>query len=189
MAHLCEVIKGADLAGKMKSSAVIELARLFESAGLTVWLDGGWVVDALLQTQTRPHKDLDIIPCLADIPKLLEILKSRGFAIQKGTPPHVFVLADSAGAEVDIHAVTFDQDGNGVHRMEGGGNWTFPAEAFSGRGIIDGVSVKCLSPAAQVQCHAQGYTPTEKDLQDMELLQKRFNIELPAILQRTIKSD
>jgi lincosamide nucleotidyltransferase A/C/D/E len=27
-----------------------------EAAGLVVWLDGGWGVDALLGRQTRPHR-------------------------------------------------------------------------------------------------------------------------------------
>jgi lincosamide nucleotidyltransferase A/C/D/E len=173
---------------RMTSSAVIDLLSLFETTGIPVWLDGGWGVDALLQTQTRPHQDLDIVPCVADIPKLLDLLKPRGFAIREGTAPDAFVMADSSGLVVDIHAITFSQDGNGVHRMSSGGNWIFPAEAFSGRGVIEGVSVNCLSLAAQVQCHAQGYTPKEKDLRDMELLQKRFNIDLPPLLRRQVMS-
>ena len=32
-----------------------------EAAGLVVWLDGGWGVDALLGRQTRPHQDLDLV--------------------------------------------------------------------------------------------------------------------------------
>ena len=163
---------------------VLELLRVLASAGITVWLDGGWGIDALLQTQTRPHKDVDIIPRVADIPKLLEILRGREFAIQEGTPPHAFVLANGQGLAIDIHAVTFAEDGNGIHRMDNGGDWIFRAEAFTGRGVIDGVNVHCLSPLAQVQCHAQGYPPTEKDLHDMERLQQRFNIELPVVLRR-----
>ena len=151
---------------------------------MTVWLDGGWGIDALLQTQTRPHKDVDMIPRVADIPKLLDILAGQEFAVKAGTPPHAFVLADSQGLEVDIHAVTFADDGNGIHRMDNGGDWIFKAEAFTGLGVIDGMTVHCLSPLAQVQCHAQGYPPTEKDLHDMELLQQRFNIELPVALRR-----
>jgi hypothetical protein len=41
---------------------------------------------------------------------------------------------------------------------------------------------RCLSPEAQVQCHAQGYTPDEADLQDMKLLQDRFGVVLPLAL-------
>ena len=169
---------------KMNAADVVGVLCLFQNAGITVWLDGGWGVDALLQTQTRPHKDVDIIPRVADVPKLLAILECRGFAVKEGTPPNAFVLADGEGLEVDIHAVTFDNDGNGIHRMDNGGDWIFKPEAFTGQGIIDGLNVHCLSPLAQVQCHAQGYTPTGKDLHDMELLQQRFNIELPLVLRK-----
>ena len=168
----------------MPAATVVELLRLLQDAGIPVWLDGGWGVDALLQTQTRPHKDVDIIPRVADVPKLIEILAQRGFAVQEGTPPHAFVLADGKGLAVDIHAVTFDPAGNGIHRMDNGGDWVFMPEAFTGRGEIAGLVVHCLSPLAQVQCHAQGYTPTEHDRQDMEHLQQRFHLELPAALRR-----
>lgn len=172
----------------MTSADVVALLRLFQDAGIPVWVDGGWGVDALLQTQTRPHKDVDLIPRVADVPKLLEILGDRKFAIKAGVPPHAFVLANDQGRAVDIHAVTFDPDGNGIHRMDNGGDWIFQAEAFTGHGTIAGMTVDCLSPLAQVQCHAQGYPPAEKDLHDMALLQQHFHIELPAALRRKASS-
>jgi len=67
-------------------------------------LDGGWGVDALLQTQTRAHKDLDIILPVADVPKPRELLAMTGFAVREG--PDSFVLANGLGLEVDVHAVT-----------------------------------------------------------------------------------
>ena len=69
--------------------------------------------------------------------------------------------------------------------METGENWIFSAESFGGRGVIDGVSVQCLSPEAQVRCHAQGYVPTKKDFRDMDLLQEQFGLQLPPLLQTT----
>lgn len=169
---------------EMTSSALVELLRLFESAAIPVWLDGGWGVDALLQTQTRTHKDVDIVLSVADVPKLQELLAMRGFAVREGKPPNSFVLANGAGLEVDVHAVTFDNDGNGVYRMENGEDWVFPAEGFSGRGLVGGMSVRCLSPTTQVLCHAHGYVPTEKDLCDMARLAERFGVELPPQLRR-----
>jgi len=174
-----------DTKPEMTSSALVELLQLLDDSALSVWLDGGWGVDALLETQTRPHKDVDIILRVADVPRFQEILGHRGFAIREGTPPSSFVLADRSGLEVDVHAVVFDDDGNGVYRMENGEDWIFPAEGFSGRGVIDRTSVCCLSPTTQVLCHANGYMPTEKDLRDMEFLQERFGVELPAHLRRS----
>ena len=172
---------------EMTSCALVELLQLFESAALPVWLDGGWGVDALLQTQTRVHKDVDIILPVADVPKLQELLAMTGFAVREGKPPDSFVLANGAGLEVDVHAVTFDNDGNGVYRMQNGEDWIFPAEGFGGRGRIGGMSVSCLSPATQVLCHAQGYVPVEKDFCDMELLEERFGAELPSRLRRDLR--
>ena len=171
---------------EMTSSSLVELLRLFESNTILVWLDGGWGVDALLQTQTRAHKDVDIIVSVSDVPKLQEILGMKGFSVQEGEPPNSFVLANGVGLEVDVHAVKFDDDGNGVYQMQNGEDWIYPAEGFSGRGTIRGMSVKCLSPIVQVLCHAHGYIPGENDFCDMELLAEKFGVELPSQLRRSL---
>jgi lincosamide nucleotidyltransferase A/C/D/E len=129
---------------------------------------------------------LTIIIAIADVPKLRELLAKKGFAIREGKPPDSFVLANDAGIEVDVHAVTFSEDGDGVYRMQNGEDWIYPAEGFNGRGMVGGMSVRCLSPTAQVQCHAHGYVPAEKDFRDMELLGERFGVELPPQLRRRI---
>jgi len=167
----------------MTPSALLELLRVLDEAAISVWLDGGWGVDALLGVQTRPHKDVDIIARVSDTPKMRQVLARRGFTVKQGTPPNAFVLANGSGLEVDIHAVVFDDFGNGVYRMENGEDWVYPAEGFAGRGMIEGQSVRCLTPTTQVLCHAYGYTPTEKDFRDMELVQQRFGVELPPQLK------
>jgi lincosamide nucleotidyltransferase A/C/D/E len=173
----------------MTSAALLEVLQLIESAGITVWLDGGWGVDALLRTQTRDHQDLDLIVAVADVPMLQEALATAGFAFRDGTPPSSFVLADGRGLEVDVHAVTFDDGGNGIYRMQNGEDWIYPAEGFSGRGLIGSETVKCLSPSAQVLCHAHGYQLVAKDFHDMELLARQFAIDLPPQLRRRPADD
>src|SRR5439155_867910 len=143
-----------------------------------------WGVDALLGEETRPHKDVDIIARLSNTEKLREILHRNGFVIRPGGTPSNFVLADSSGREIDVHAVTFDETGNGVYRMVNGQDWIYPAAGFGGQGTVSNVPVRCLSPDAQVLCHAHGYVPTEKDIEDMERLRARFGVELPAHLRR-----
>jgi lincosamide nucleotidyltransferase A/C/D/E len=173
-----------DLKSDMASSPLLELLRLLDEAEIVSWLDGGWGVDALLEKQTRPHKDVDIIVTVGDVPKLQKILSPKGFAVREGAPPHSFVLANGSGLEVDVHAVVFDREGDGIYRMENGNDWVYPAEGFSGRGKIDGKTVRCLSPISQVLCHAHGYAPVEKDFHDMELIRERFGVELPPQLRR-----
>jgi lincosamide nucleotidyltransferase A/C/D/E len=169
---------------EMTAAALSELLLLLEGAAIPVWLDGGWGVDALLQTQTRSHKDVDLILPVADVPKLRELLAERGFNVRGGKPPDSFVLADGEGLEVDVHAVTFDEAGNGVYRMQNGEDWIYTAEHLSGRGRVGAKGVGCLTPEAQVLCHAYGYALTEKDYRDVELLERRFRIELPPQLRR-----
>lgn len=169
----------------MTADAAIDLLRRLEENGIEAWLDGGWAVDAALGEQTRPHKDLDVILRVSDVPELRRILGGVGFRTQDGGTESNFVLEDGAGREVDVHAIVFDEEGNGVYRMSNGSDWVFPAAGFGGRGEIRGFAVRCLTPDVQVLCHAHGYLPTEKDVRDMELLQARFGVELPAQLRRT----
>ncbi len=173
----------------MTSPALLDLLELLERGGIEAWLDGGWGVDALLGAQHRAHKDADLVVRVSDVPKLRRILEPRGFTVKEGSPPDSFVMADGRGLEVDVHAVDFDGNGDGVYRMENGQDWVYPAEGFGGRGLVAGSSVRCLSPVAQVLCHAYGYTPTEKDLRDMELLAERFGVELPPQLRRVSAGD
>ena len=168
----------------MRAESALELLLLFETAGIDVWLDGGWAVDAALGEQTRSHKDLDIILQSTDLQRLREILGGTGFHEKEGGTESNFVLIDDQGLEVDVHAIVFDESGNGVYRMHNGEDWIFPAAGFEGRGEILGTTVRCLSPEVQVLCHAHGYVPKEKDLRDMELLEARFGVELPQHLRR-----
>ncbi len=87
----------------------MDLLQLFESAGIEVWLDGGWAVDALLGVRTRPHKDVDIVLRVADLPKLQEILVSKSrfpiprleLSIKIRRDIRV-VLADTTSAEAQV---------------------------------------------------------------------------------------
>src|SRR3982074_2912968 len=96
---------------EMPAEALVDLLPLFESAGIEVWLDGGWAVDAVLGEQTRTHKDADIILRVSALPGWRQILASRDFATQSGGTPSNFVLADRSGLEVDLHAIVFDEGG------------------------------------------------------------------------------
>jgi lincosamide nucleotidyltransferase A/C/D/E len=169
---------------EMPADALVLLLQAFDHAEIELWLDGGWAVDAVLGEQTRPHKDVDVIVRRADLAALHELLAARGYVRRQGGTESNFVLADRLGHEVDVHALDFDPEGNGVYRMENGSDWIFPAAGFTGRGVVGGMAVRCLTPEVQVLCHAHGYLPTEKDLRDMERLQARFGVELPPQLRR-----
>lgn len=71
----------------MHAEDVIMLTLLLEQ-GVQIWLDGGWGIDALLQQQTRPHKDLDVLVQLADLGKMTALfspnraLSKRSFGLK-----------------------------------------------------------------------------------------------------------
>src|SRR5262245_46448223 len=166
----------------MTSDAVLEFLDLMEASSIAVCLDGGWGTDALLGVQTREHGDLDIIVRVEEVPRLVAVTRASGYARQPGGTDTGFVLKTASGHEVDVHAIAFDGRGFGVFALPDGRKWPFPPSAFRGRGRIQSREVRCLSPEAQVQCHAQGYAPDEADLRDMKLLQERFGVVLPLAL-------
>ena len=159
----------------MTAADVVEIVRLFTDNGIRVHVDGGWGVDALLGEQTRPHADLDIAVRHKDVPRLRELLESRGYTeIPRDDSWECnFVLADEAGHEVDVHSCTFDAEGNNIFGVP------YPADSLTGTGTIDGHQVECISPKWMVSFHT-GYELDINDYRDVSALCERFEIELPS---------
>ncbi len=170
----------------MDEDDVREILDRIEEAGVTVWIDGGWGVDALLGEKMREHDDLDLVVELGDVPNLIVTLTSHGYELVVGSPPTSFVLVDPVGRQIDVHPVAFDSGGGGVYRMEDGRDWVYPAAGFAGRGRIGGRPVLCLTAEVQVLVHA-GYELTEKDYRELRQLYERFGVELqPKMLARVL---
>ena len=155
-------------------TAVVEHLRL---AGLSVWLDGGWGVDALLGAQTRAHDDLDCVIALEDAAKVINALASLGFVLGDDERPTRFVMRHADDRRVDFHTVTFDAEGGGVQQLQDGRAWRYPPQGFSGVGLVNGMTVSCISPEVQMLSHF-GYEPDDNDRRDMRLLADRFGLEL-----------
>ncbi len=49
---------------------VLSLYKWFQKNGITIWIDSGWCVNALLNFQTREYDDLDIVIHCKDSIKL-----------------------------------------------------------------------------------------------------------------------
>lgn len=163
----------------MKMDDVIRVIKLLEANNITVHVDGGWGVDALLGEQTRQHDDLDIAIQFKDVTKVHELLANEGF---KETPrndstKYMFVLRDNNGREIDVHSYTFDNT-NGL--VEG---IAYPHESLSGEGAIGTHKVKCINAEYVIKFHS-AYEPKQKDIHDVLLLCERFNIVLPSEYQQ-----
>lgn len=157
---------------------VINLYTRLESLGIRIWIDGGWGVDALLERQTRPHKDLDIAIERKDVPKFRDILTAQGYQEVKLeiAQPWNFVLGDDKGHEIDVHVVVLDDEGNGTYGREEKQGVYYPAASLTGRGTIGGQAMKCISPEWAIKFHS-GYELKPKDYQDVSALCEKFGIQ------------
>ena len=63
----------------MLTTDVTSLYRAFMAADAPVWLMGGWGVDALLDRQTRPHNDLDVLVDVSNLERLRRCLIDLDF--------------------------------------------------------------------------------------------------------------
>jgi lincosamide nucleotidyltransferase A/C/D/E len=163
----------------MEADEVVRVVVQLETAGVAVWLDGGWGVDALLEEQVREHDDLDLVAALADVPALLDVLGRAGYEHVAGAAPGSVVLVDARGRQVDVHPVVLDDArGGGVYVMDDGREWVYPTQGFGGRGLVADRAVRCLSPEVQVLVH-DGYELTDKDHLELDLLHGRFGVDVP----------
>ncbi|MGO8950942.1 MAG: nucleotidyltransferase domain-containing protein [Ktedonobacterales bacterium] len=163
----------------LSAHEAVALCRLLEKHRIRFWVMGGWGVDALLHRETRPHKDLDILVALGDLPLLWKVLDEHGFTLQyvweenrwlDGEPdrrPTAFVAADAQGRELDVHVIDFGRDGSITQYYNN--PWPFP-DAITTQGSIADAVVTCVSKETQLAMHT-GYTLPDGQLQDLKLLQ------------------
>ena len=120
---------------------------LFEELGITVWIDAGWGVDALLGECTRPHEDLDIMTPWPDSRILTEALLARGFdhVHTDDRKDRNFVMAHRARGKIDFHVFDLLPGGGAVYGP-GEINWTISASELRGEGSIGGREVRCPTP-------------------------------------------
>lgn len=170
---------------------VISLLQCLLTHGIQVWITGGWGIDALLGKQTRTHKDLDVIMLLDDVVRMRELLSWDGYGLKELWSENrwvidsqgiktatAFVLQDSAGRALDVHAMQLDDHGNGIPAWKADEGFIFWMQDLAGQGLIAGIPVQCLTPEMQVVCHS-GYKLPDKQLLDLALLHDKFGISFP----------
>ncbi|MEU1430904.1 aminoglycoside nucleotidyltransferase [Nocardia sp. NPDC005746] len=158
----------------MRAADVLALHRACSRSGLTVWIDGGWCVDALLGEQTRPHHDLDIAVHRRDAERVHEILTDLGYLASPGPDdtPWNHVMTKGPDTSVDVHVFEHDADGAVIYGI------AYPAESLTGTGTIDGERVDCIAPRWMFTFKT-AYPPAAKDLHDVRALAAKFDFPVP----------
>lgn len=167
------------MSDSMSAELVTDIYQNMNLKGVTLWLDGGWGVDALLGKQTRAHGDLDIVIQKKDVDALVDYLVNKGYwQIDRGdTSDYNFVMGDSEARFVDFHGIELDENGNGQYGPKENGV-VYSAEALSGHGRINDLEVKCISPEWVVKFHS-GYELRDKDRHDVLAVCEKFGIKVP----------
>jgi lincosamide nucleotidyltransferase A/C/D/E len=152
----------------MTAREALAVLATLDGAGCRAWVGGGWGVDALVGSQTRPHRDLDLAIDGPQERAVLAALGDRGYAVETDQRPARVELRGQDERRVDLHPVWFDASGDGRQAGLDGGWFEYPRGCFVG-GSIAGRAVPCLSRDQQLRFHT-GYAPRQADLHDLALL-------------------
>ena len=158
---------------------VLEVLDAAASHGVTVWVDGGWGVDALLGAQTRDHGDLDLAVLASDAAALEGSLAARGYerCHEDSATPWSYLLAHPRGSVVDLHLIDLDDAGNGILGPPEN-NAVYPCASLRGEGQIGGITVRCISADSAVAFH-DAYQGDDHDKADVLALCARFGLPIP----------
>jgi lincosamide nucleotidyltransferase A/C/D/E len=169
----------------MDEDEVLRVIDRLTAAGIRVWVEGGWGVDALVGKQTRRHDDLDLALPLVDVERALDVLIALGYHLVEDNelPTRADLRADD-DRRVDLHPLSFDTDGNGLQQLSDGSFGTYTCDGLRGEGTVAGRRVDCLTPDLQIRFHL-GYPPDDNDRRDVRLLAERFDLPLPSEYQGT----
>jgi lincosamide nucleotidyltransferase A/C/D/E len=161
----------------MSELDIVDLLNSAENLGITVWVGGGWGVDALIGSQTRPRNDIDVYLEGKNADSFVKILKSKGYAeteTEYTTKSHT-VWETSSNHVVDLHLIDFKEEDAESLYFEGD---AYPRYVLDGKGTIGGLAVQCFTAEAQLLFH-QGYEHNERDIHDVLQLCKTFDLDVP----------
>lgn len=167
------------LGDSMNVENVVTVYTDMEKQGVTLWLDGGWGVDAVLEVQTRPHGDIDIVIQKKDVSKMVRYLENNGYwqIRRHDANEYNFIMGNDDAQFVDFHVIELDQNGNGVYGPKENGD-VYSFAALSGQGKIEGKKVRCISPEWAVKFHS-GYELRDKDVHDVLAICEKFSLTVP----------
>ncbi|MET8362640.1 nucleotidyltransferase domain-containing protein [Micromonospora sp. NPDC005252] len=108
-----------DLARRQLAS-IAEVVEVAGSAGIPVWLRGGWAMDFQLGQVSRPHVDVDWYCWREDAARLAALLLARGWRPDPRMP--VELQLDLFAADVEVSFAYLGRDDAGRPTV-GAGSW------------------------------------------------------------------
>lgn len=142
----------------------VELLDLLDAAGAQPWVAGGWGVDALIERQTRPHRDLDVMVVAERLDDALAALYANGFHVSLDGLP-VRVELDDGIRIVVLHPIHADGSGGWWQAAPDDGRYRYPAGSVVG-GLIGGHTVRCASPSLHLKVRTE-YPSSPVDEHDL----------------------
>ena len=158
----------------MRIEDVASILRELKLAGIPVWLDGGWCVDALVGRQLREHSDLDLAVRRESEPLLRSWLDRHAYSSVESADatPWSFTVRDGEGRELDIHVFEHDEHGNVSYGV------AYPLASLAGSASLGDVQVQCIAAEWMFQFKT-AYKPRDKDVIDVRALADRFGFAVP----------
>jgi lincosamide nucleotidyltransferase A/C/D/E len=150
------------------ADVVHKIMEALDALGADPRIAGGWGIDALVGSQSREHRDLDLAIRADVLDVSLEALRSMGYDVTTDWLPVRIELSD-ATSHVDLHPVHYERDGSAWQAAPDNARFIYPASGWAA-GRVGGRNVICLSAEQQRIFHT-GYELSEVARRDMALLE------------------
>ena len=154
-----------------------EVVAVTQSAGIPVWLFGGWGLDARIGRITRQHGDIEFWVERTHAEQSKLVLAQAGATPLTTQPPEE--ACEFTWHGVLLSTAYFDRQPDGSFSQPDGrySDWLFPPDSFGVEpGMLDSTSVPTMSIAGMLAMKEQfphlrnGRPWREKDVADMQIL-------------------
>jgi lincosamide nucleotidyltransferase A/C/D/E len=146
------------------------------AVNVSVWLFGGWGLDARIGRVTRSHSDIEFWVRRSERARSMNALVNAGSEALATQPPEE--SCEFVWDGVNFSTAYFDRRADGTFSLKGRwSDWVFPTDSFDEKpGLLDGAPVPAMSAAGMLAMKEQyptlrnGRPWRDKDIGDIALL-------------------
>ena len=156
-----------------------QVIAITRAAEISVWLFGGWGLDARIGRITREHGDIEFWVERTDAERSKSLLVGAGATALTTQPPAE--ACEFTWDDVPFSTAYFDRvpDGSFIQLLGRWSDWRFPPGSFGDEpGILDGTPVPTMSVAGMLAMKEQyprlrnGGPWRPKDIDDIKVLRR-----------------